>query len=349
MDATTSEGAGAVRVGLIGAGRIGTYHAESLARRIPEARLVAVADPVPGAAERLAGRHGATPYTDVQAMIDADDVAAVVVAATARAHTDLVVAAAKAGKPVFCEKPMAFTLADADRAIEAAEAAGVPLQVGFNRRFAPGFREAHDVVAAGEIGTVHLMRSLTRDPALANPGGVAPWTIYRETLIHDFDALLWFAGSASGGARPVEVHAMADALVAPDFKAAGLLDTSIVLIRFDSGAMATAEASFAAAYGYDVRGEVFGSAGMVTAGDQATSSLRHYTADGLTRPTVRGDTALFGTAYTAELAHFVGCVRTGATPAVTGHDARAALAVAQACIVSVTEHRPVRLAEVDPA
>jgi myo-inositol 2-dehydrogenase/D-chiro-inositol 1-dehydrogenase len=333
-----------VRVGLIGAGRIGTYHAESLALRIPQAELAAVADPAPGAAEKLAGTYGARPHTDVRSMIEAADVDAVVIASTARSHTDLVVATAAAGRPVFCEKPMAFSLADADRAIEAARAAGVPLQVGFNRRFAAGFAEAHDVVVSGGVGTVQLLRSLTRDPALVDPGGVPPWTIFRETLIHDFDALLWLAG-----ARPVEVYAMADALVAPDYRDGGLLDTSIVTIRFESGAMATAEASFSATYGYDVRAEVFGSGGMVTAGEPAVGSMRHYSADGLTRRTVRGDTALFGDAYTAELAHFADCVHTGATPAVTGHDARAALAVALACIASVEERRPVRLAEVDPA
>jgi myo-inositol 2-dehydrogenase/D-chiro-inositol 1-dehydrogenase len=336
-----------VRVGLIGAGRIGSYHAESLAWRIPQAELAAAADPAPGAAEKIAGTYGSRAYTDVRAMIGADDVDAVVIASTARAHTDLVVAVAEAGKPVFCEKPMAFSLADADRAIEAARTAGVPLQVGFNRRFADGFREARDVVASGGIGTVQLLRSLTRDPGLANPGGVPPWTIFRETLIHDFDALLWFAAAASE-VKPVEVYAAADALVAPSFKDAGLLDTSIVTIRFDNGAMATAEASFFATYGYDVRAEVFGSAGMVTAGEQASSSMRHYTAQGVTQQTVRGDTDLFGHAYTAELAHFADCVRTGATPAVSGHDARAALSIALACITSAQENRPVTLTEVDP-
>jgi myo-inositol 2-dehydrogenase/D-chiro-inositol 1-dehydrogenase len=185
------------------------------------------------------------------------------------------------------------------------------------------------------------MRSVLRDPGLANPGGVPPWTIFRESLIHDFDALRWL----NPGARATEVYAVADALVAPDYKDAGLLDTAVVLIRFDNGALATAEASFSAAYGYDIRNEVFGSAGMVTAGEQAVGSLRHYTADGLTRATVRNDTALFAGAYTAELAHFVACARTGATPAVTGHDARAALAIAEASIQSVREHRPVEVSQ----
>jgi myo-inositol 2-dehydrogenase / D-chiro-inositol 1-dehydrogenase len=334
-----------VRVGLVGAGRIGTFHGETVALHVPGARLSAVADPALGAAERLAGRFGARAYTDPAEMFGSDQVDAVVIASTARVHTDLVVAAAAAGKPIFCEKPMAFSLEDADRAIAAAAQAGVPLQVGFNRRFAADFRAAHEVVASGGIGTPHLLRSLTRDPGLANPGGVPPWTIFRETLIHDFDALLWFAGDA----RPVEVYAVADALVAPAFRDAGLLDTSVVLVRFDGGAIATAEASFSAAYGYDVRGEVFGSSGMVTAGEQAATAMRHYSTAGVAQHTVRGDTALFRDAYTAELAHFVDCARTGATPEVTGHDARAALAVAVAAITSVSEHRPVALTEVDPS
>jgi myo-inositol 2-dehydrogenase / D-chiro-inositol 1-dehydrogenase len=127
------------------------------------------------------------------------------------------------------------------------------------------FREAHDVVAAGGIGTPQLLRSLTRDPGLTNPGAVPPWTIFTQTLIHDFDSINWL----NPGAEPVEVYATADALVAPDFKDAGLLDTAIVVVKFDNGAIATAEANFSAVYGYDVRAEVFGSAGMVTAGDAA--------------------------------------------------------------------------------
>ncbi|MGZ4612598.1 MAG: Gfo/Idh/MocA family oxidoreductase [Kineosporiaceae bacterium] len=334
-----------VRVGVVGAGRIGRHHAEVLARRIPDARLTAMADALPEAAQRLTAAPGAQAYDDAQALIGAEDVDAVVITSTSSAHAELVVAVAAAGKPVFCEKPTALTLDDADRAIAAARTAGVPLQVGFNRRFAADFRSAHDVVAAGGIGAPHLLRSLTRDPGLANPAAVPPWTIFTQTLIHDFDTLGWFAAPA----RPVEVYAVADALVAPDFKEAGLLDTSVVLISFDSGAIATAEASFSAAYGYDVRAEVVGSGGMVTAGEQAVGSMRHYMAEGLLRATVRGDTALFGDAYTAELAHLVECARTGATPESTGEDARAALTVALAAIESVQAHRPVALATVAAA
>lgn len=330
-----------VRVALIGAGRIGTFHGTSLARRIPDCELVAIADPRPGAAQRLADSLGCAHATTDTAELMADvAVDAVVIAASATTHAELVVDAASAGKAVFCEKPMAMTLSDAERVIEAARAAGVPLQVGFNRRFAADFRAAHDVIASGGIGTPQLLRSVTRDPGLANPAGIPPWTIFRETLIHDFDALLWL----NPGTRAVQVYAVADALVAPDFKTAGLLDTSVVVVQFDNGAIGVAEANFSATYGYDVRGEVFGSGGMVTAGMQELTAMRHYTKAGLRQDTVRSDTTLFGDAYTAELASFIDCVRLGEPPQVSGEDAWAALAIAEACIHSVEQGGPVLVA-----
>ena len=325
-------------VALVGAGRMGSFHAESLARRIPGARLAAVADPAPGAAQHLADRLGcAKALTDIGDLFADPEIDAVVIATPARTHADLVEAAARAGKAVYCEKPMAVTLAGADRAITAAEEAGVALQVGFNRRYDAGFRAAHDKVAAGGIGTPQLLRSLTRDPRLVDPAPIPPWTIFLETLIHDFDTLRYL----NPGAEPVEVFAMADALVRPDFRDRGLLDTAVVTIRFDNGAMATAEANFQAVYGYDVRGEVFGSAGMLTMGDIHRTHLTSYGADGVTADCVRYDQDLFHDAYVAELADFTSCVRTGTTPAVTGQDARAALSIALAAIQSVTTNGPV--------
>ena len=332
-----------LRIGLIGAGRIGTSHARIIARRVPDARLVAVADPRPGAAAQLAEPHGAVAYEEPQRLIDANDVDAVVITASSTVHRDLIVAAAAAGKAVFCEKPMSMTLAEADHAITAARDAGVQLQVGFNRRFSRDFAAAHKLIWDGAIGTPQLMRSVTRDPGLADPGGVPPWTVFTQTLIHDFDTLLWL----NPGAKAVEVYATADALVAPDFKDQGLLDTAVVVITFDNGARAVAEANFSAAYGYDVRGEVFGSVGMVTMGDQATSSLVVHDAQGRSATTVRGDVELMLDAYTAEFEEFVAAVRDGRPPAVTGQDARRALAVALACIESVEKHAPVAIAEAD--
>ena len=334
-----------VRLGLVGAGRIGTSHARVIADRVPGAVLAAVADARPGAAAGLAATYGATygatAYDDPQALLQDPGVDAVVITASSTAHSALIVAAAGAGKPVFCEKPASMTLAEMDRALAAVDAAGVVLQVGFNRRFDAGFAAAHATIARGDLGQVQLTRSLTRDPGLADPGSVPPWTVFTQTLIHDFDALLWL----NPGASPVEVYATADALVAPDFKNRGLLDTAVVVITFDNGARAVAEASFSAAYGYDVRAEVFGSAGMVTVGDGARSSLRTFTAAGAAYDTARGDVELMIDAYTGELVEFAAAVREGREPSVTGHDARRALAVALACVESVQTHAPVAVTE----
>ncbi|MGW7751053.1 Gfo/Idh/MocA family oxidoreductase [Streptomyces violaceusniger] len=329
-------------VGLIGAGRMGSFHAETLARRLPGARLAAIADPAPGAAQGLGDRvGGTTAYTEIDELLADPGIEAVVIATPARTHAGLVEAAARAGKAVYCEKPMAVTLDEADRAIAAAAHAGVPLQVGFNRRYDTGFHTAHEKIRAGAIGTPQLLRSLTRDPKLADPGRIPPWTIFLETLIHDFDTLRYL----NPGAAPVEVFAFADALVRPDFKDRGLLDTAVVTIRFDNGALATAEANFQAVYGYDVRGEVFGSAGMLTMGDIRRSHLTAYGPDGLTAACVTYDQDLFHDAYVAELADFAECVRTGRAPSVTGQDARAALSVALAAIQSVTANGPVRVGD----
>jgi myo-inositol 2-dehydrogenase/D-chiro-inositol 1-dehydrogenase len=330
-------------VALIGSGRMGSFHAETLARRLPGARLAAVADAAPGAAERLVGTLGeGRAYTDAAQLWDDADVDAVVIATPARTHADLVAAAAGAGKAVFCEKPMAVTLAHVDRAIDAARAAGVVLQVGFNRRFAPDWAAARQLIDSGRLGTPRLLRSLTRDPGGFDPARVLPDTIFLETLIHDFDTLRFL----NPGAEPVEVHAIADALVEPEWRNRGLLDTAVVVVRFDNGAIATAEACFQASYGYDIRGEVLGSGGMAQMGDGRRTGLVFSDAAGRQIETARGDQELFAGAYVAELAAFVEAVRGGSPAPVTGEDAREALAIAVAAAESVRMGRPVRIDEV---
>ncbi|EPR23392.1 MULTISPECIES: Gfo/Idh/MocA family oxidoreductase [Agrobacterium] len=332
-----------VNVGLIGAGRIGSFHGESVARRIVDAELVAIADPAPGAAAKLAEILDVdASYTDVAEMLAHPSLDAVIIATPARFHTNVLVQAAEAGKAVFCEKPMALTLEDADRGIAAAKAAGVPLQVGFNRRWDQAFAEGRAAIDAGKVGAPQLIRSLTRDPGPfgADPDRIPLWTVFYETLIHDFDTLLWL----NPGAKPVEVFAMADALVRPDARDKGFLDTAVVNIRFDNGSIAVAEANFCAMYGYDIRGEVFGSGGMITMGDVRRSSMTLFDKDGVSNDTWRRDTDHFVQGYTAQLASFVEAVRDGEIKdAPTGADARNALAIALAAIESVSKKQPFRM------
>ncbi len=332
-----------VGLALIGSGRMGSFHGETVSRRLRGSRLVAVADPAPGAAQHLADVLGAErAYVDAADVWADPQVDAVVIAAPARFHADLVAAAAAAGKGVFCEKPMALSLADADRAIDAARAADVVLQVGFNRRFAADWAAARGLLDHGQIGTPRLLRSVTRDPGGFDPAQVRPNTIFFETLIHDFDTLRFL----NPGAEVVDVFAVGDALVEPDWRDQGLLDTAVVTVRFDNGAVGTAEACFHATYGYDVRGEVFGSGGMATMGHGRRTTMTFSGAAGRLSETVRGDQELFAPAYTAELAAFVDAVRTHSPAPVTGEDARAALAIALAAAESARSGRPVRIDEV---
>lgn len=328
----------AARLALVGAGRIGASHALVLTRRVPEADLVAVVDPRPGAAEAVAGPLGARPgtsYDELLAATGGDAVDAVVITAASPAHHELITTALAAGKHVFCEKPAGMSLSEIDEGRAGARRAERVLQVGFNRRYAAEFAGARRAVEEGHVGEVQLLRSLTRDPGSgpADPGAVPLGTIFTQTLIHDFDMLCWL----NPGARPVDVLATADALVHPGERGRGHLDTAVVVIRFDNGAIATAEASFAAAYGYDVRGEVFGSRGMVTMGEGATSSLRLYDQRGRYAATARGDVELMLDAYTGELAAFARSVQAGVPdPEAPGaDDAYRAFAIAEAAIASM--------------
>jgi len=216
------------------------------------------------------------------------------------------------------------------------------LQVGFNRRFAADWQAARALLDDGRLGTPRLLRSVTRDPGGFDPSRVPPDTIFNETLIHDFDTLRFL----NPGAEAVEVYATADALVEPEWRERGLLDTAVVVVRFSNGATGIAEACFEAAYGYDVRGEVFGSGGMATMGDGRRTGMVFSGAAGRTVETARSDQELLAGAYVAELAAFVAAVRDGTPPVVGGEDARAALAIALAAAESVREGRPVRIEEV---
>jgi len=301
-------------VGVIGVGLIGAYHAANLARRVPGARLVALADPMSDLAEQTAARLGCGFWSrDYESLLSNAEVEAVVVASPARYHVEAIVAAAQASKAIFCEKPLAHSLAEAERAIAAVKASGVPFQIGFQRRFDPGFARARALADRGDLGQIQLLRSVTRDPSLDHPERVAPWAIFLETLIHDFDVLRFLAG----GAEPVEVYAQADALVLPDWKARGMLDTATVMLRYDTGAMATADASFQAVYGYDVRAEVFGSQGMASVGEEVGPRLVHHSRVGSTRSRPRWFVELFDVAYRAELVGFTAAARAwqDATPA----------------------------------
>jgi myo-inositol 2-dehydrogenase/D-chiro-inositol 1-dehydrogenase len=330
-----------LNVALVGAGLMGSFHAETLAHRLPHARLATIVDASEAAARAVMERLELddTRYASDAATAFADPtIQAVAIATPARFHAELIVAAAQAGKPVFCEKPLAHTLDEADRAINAVAAAGTFLQIGFQRRFDRGFQRARQAVDDGTLGPVHLLRSITRDPAVPRPEGPLPWAIFLETMIHDFDVLRWLAASEA-----VEVSAMGASIGWGDDPASGLLDTAVCAVRFANGALGTADVSFNGAFGYDVRAEVFGPGGMAAVGDGRDDSASFYTAAGVTRAHSSWFKPMFGEEYKRELEQFVECARTGTTPAVTGADGRASLQIALAAIESSRTGRSIAI------
>ena len=322
-----------------GAGRIGAIHAANIARQ-PATRLRYVVDVDAEAAAALARRHGGEVADRDTALAD-EAVDAVVIASSTDSHADLMVAAARAGKAIFCEKPIDLDIGRIDSCLREVERAGVKLAIGFNRRFDPSFRALHDAVRAGRIGKVELVAITSRDPELPPieylkvSGG-----LFRDMMIHDFDMARWLLGE-----EPVEVFASASCLIDPAVKEVGDVDTAIVSLKAASGALCQIGNSRRAIYGYDQRIEVFGSGGMLRAGNQRPTTVELFDGD-----SVKRDKPLYffleryAEAYRAELDQFVEVVSGDAEPFAGARDGRQALVLADAAWESVSSGRPVRVA-----
>jgi len=330
-------------VGVIGAGRIGRLHAENLAHRVPDARLTAVADIRAEAAAECAEELGIPAhYGDPRRVIDDPDIQAIALCSSTDTHAALIEEAAGAGKHIFCEKPIDFDLGRIDRALACVERAGVKLQVGFNRRFDHNFRRIKEGVDAGRIGKPQILRVTSRDPAPPPMEYVkASGGIFLDMTIHDFDMARYLMGDVE------ELYVMGAVLVDPAIGKAGDLDTAVVSLRFAGGALGTIDNSRKAVYGYDQRVEVFGSEGMLAAGNDTPSTVRLSTARA-----VEEDLPLFffleryTESYVDELEAFVRCVLEDEAPPVTGRDGRTAVVMGKAAELSVRERRPVRLEEI---
>jgi len=334
---------GALRVGLIGAGRIGRLHGEHLAFRVPGACLEVVADVDAGAAEECAARCGGVRATADPDEVFADPgVDAVVIASATPVHADHIEAAARGGKAVFCEKPIDHDLARVDRALAVVAEAGVPLQIGFNRRFDPGFAAVERAVREGRIGEPHLIRITSRDPSpppleyVKVSGG-----LFFDMTIHDFDMARFLAGS-----EPVWVFAAGGVRVDPAIGEVGDIDTAVVTIGFEDGVLATIDNSRQAVYGYDQRVEVFGSGGVVAADNEAPHRTVVGDREGMHAPLpLHFFMERYTASYLAELEAFVGAVWRGTAPPVGGPDGRAPIVMAMAAARSLEEGRRVGVAK----
>jgi len=333
-----------INLGVIGAGRIGKIHAENLATRIRGARLVAVADVNLSAAHEVAAQfHASVATADYRELLAVPDIDAVAICTATDTHAEIIQAAAAHGKHIFCEKPIDLDLKRIQEALDAVRKAGVKFQVGFNRRFDPSFAKARELVAAGKIGALHQVRITSRDPAppplayVKVSGG-----IFLDMTIHDFDMVRFLSGSEA-----VEVFAMGAALVDPEIGRAGDVDTCVVTLRLENGALATIENSRRAVYGYDQRVEVFGTAGMVAVSNRTPDNHVLLNAESVSSAKPQYFfLERYAEAYVVELQQFVDCVHNGTSPSVSGTDGLMAVVLGLAAKKSLQENRPVKVSEI---
>ncbi|WP_420347928.1 inositol 2-dehydrogenase [Pelagibius sp.] len=327
-----------LRIGLLGAGRIGQIHGRNIAAH-PAAELAGIADALPTAAEALAAETGA-PVLAMEAVLEDRGIDAVVIAAPTDLHADLIEAAVHAGKAVFCEKPVDLDAGRIRECLEVVAATGRPLMVGFNRRFDPSFAALKARLEAGEVGAVEIVTILSRDPApppvpyIERSGG-----LFRDMMIHDFDMARFLLDE-----EPVEVFATASCLVDPAIGAAGDVDTAAVTLKTAGGRIVQISNSRRATYGYDQRIEVHGQKGLLRAGNRHATTVEAATAEGYRRdPALDFFLERYREAYQAELDAFVDGIGNGRPLTPSGEDGLRAQVLADAASESWETGAPVRL------
>lgn len=328
-------------VGVLGAGRIGQVHAAGIAG-VPGARLIAIADPVAAAANSVRDQYGCDVRT-IEQIETSDDIGAVIICTPTDTHADLIERFARAGKAIFCEKPVDLDISRVKDCLKVVNDTDTFLMVGFQRRFEPDFNVLKQAIVDGRIGNVEMISLISRDPGpppyeyIERCGG-----IFRDMTIHDFDVARWLLG------EEVEtVQAAASVLVDPKIGELGDYDSVNVILRTASGRQCSISNSRRATYGYDQRIEVHGSLGAVSATNHAEARIEFAGPEGYTRPpNLHFFITRYAAAYAAEIAAFVTAVAEGSAPPVSGQDGLFALAIADAADRSVDEGRVVSIAEI---
>ncbi len=333
-----------LNIGVIGAGRIGKLHAENLVYHIPQAKVNAIVDISLNAAQDTATRLGIPNVSDDPATIFEDaSIDAVVICSSTDTHAQFIIEAARAGKPVFCEKPIDHSLEKIDAALQAVEQAGVPLQIGFNRRFDPNYARVRQAVINGEIGTPQLLHIISRDPSpppieyVKVSGG-----IFLDMTIHDFDMARFLIGS-----EVEEVYTAAGVMVDPAIGEVGDLDTAIITLKFSNGVIGTIDNSRQAVYGYDQRVEVFGSGGAIRTQNNYPNTATIQTAQSVYRDLpLHFFIERYTESYIIELQAFIDALVNDTPVPVSGLDGRVPVVMGLAARKSFDENRPVRLDEI---
>jgi myo-inositol 2-dehydrogenase/D-chiro-inositol 1-dehydrogenase len=333
-----------LRVGVIGAGRIGKIHAENLATRIPGVTVAAIADVnLPAAQETATRLHIPAACDDYHAILSDPAIEAVAICSSTDTHARLIVESAQAGKHIFCEKPIDHDLGRVDAALAAVKQAGVKLQIGFNRRFDPNFRKVRQMVAEGKIGAPQILRITSRDPALPPVSYVkVSGGIFLDMTIHDFDMARYLFGDVR------EVYTAGAVLVDPQIGEAGDIDTAIVTLYFENGAIGTIDNSRQAVYGYDQRVEAFGSGGMVAVGNNTPDTHFYSNSEGVqSAKPLYFFLERYMDSFITEMKEFVESIQTDTPTPVTGEDGRAPIVIGMAAKKSYLEKRPVKISEIE--
>ena len=333
-----------LNIGIVGAGRIGKVHAQSIVYHIPEAQVVMVTDVVGAAAEALAKQYGIERWsTDYMDIVNSPDIDAVLVCSPTPTHADISIAAMKAGKHVFCEKPVDLTIEKIRETAKVAAETGRKLQIGFNRRFDHNHGRVQRLAADGTLGKVEIVKITSRDPEPPSPEYAASsGGLYIDMMIHDFDMAMFLAGC-----DVEEVYATGVSIVDPRIGEAGDVDTAIVTLKFVSGALGVIDNSRRAAYGYDQRVEVFGSLGMAAGENDGDSTVKVSTAAGVT-----GDKPQYFflerymASFIEEMRQFVAAVNNDTEVPVGIHAGLMSVVLAKAAKKSLDEHRPVKISEI---
>ena len=335
-----------MKIGIIGAGRIGKVHIKNISLFVPEMTIKTIADPFANEQTTAYAKQFGIENVSKNAddIFNDKEIEAVVIASSTDTHAKFIIESAQAGKQTFCEKPIDYDLKRVHEAIDAAKKASVKLQIGFCRRFDHNHRAIYDMVKAGKVGQPHIIRISSRDP---EPPPIAyvkvSGGIFYDMMIHDFDMARFLAGS-----EVEEVFAQGAVLIDPEIGKAGDVDTAVVTLKFKSGTIATIDNSRKAVYGYDQRVEVFGEKGVAINGNDIPNTATFADANGTV-----GGTAFqvmwdrYEQAFISEMKAFAKAIKNNEETPVTGEDGLYPVLMAAAATKSLKEGRPVKISEIE--
>ncbi|MCI7801594.1 inositol 2-dehydrogenase [Eubacterium sp.] len=333
-----------LNVGIIGAGRIGQVHAKSITYHIPQAKIVAISDIYYEGAEKVAESLGIpNAYEDYHEILNNPEIDAVLICSSTDTHADIAVEAADAGKHIFCEKPVDLTVAKIKKVIAAVEKAGVKLQIGFNRRYDHNFAEIKRLANDGKLGKLQTIKITSRDPEPPSIDYVkVSGGIFLDMTVHDFDMARFIGGEVE------EVYANAAVTVDEAIGEAGDVDTALIALKFKNGAIGVIDNCRKACYGYDQRLEVFGTGGQASAANDTPTNVSYINENGnMTDKPLYFFLERYMQSFTDEMTEFINAVQNDELTKTTVNDGLEALRLGLAAKLSVKEHRPVKLSEIE--